>query len=146
MAAKQRLKGQETRLSFSTPNGPAEGLDVVKSFEAEIQLEILREGYLGETADRRDDIYRGVTGRAELHMDSAKYFTFTQRVQDRAERRTPAAGVFNATSSFNFPDGTRARITFENIFFEGLPIRVPERAGYVAVTVAWECERIRRVL
>ena len=142
----QRIKGQEVTLSFVTPDGRAEGLADIQSFEAEIQLEILREGYLGDTVERRDDIYKGVSGRCELHMESADYFAFTQLVQDRAERRTAAGGKFNATASFAFPNGTRARITFENIFFDALPLRVSDRASYVQATVAWECERIRRVL
>lgn len=142
----QRLKGQEVTLSFVTPAGDAEGLDIISSFEAELVMEILTERYLGETSDRYDDIYRGTTGSAELHIATQDYLTFTQRVQDRAERRTPASGVFNVTSSFAFPNGQRPRITFENVFFGPLPIRVPESAGYVTVTVAWGCARIRRVL
>jgi hypothetical protein len=142
----QRIKGQEVTLSFVTPEGSAEGLSDISSFEAELQMEILRERYLGETTDRRDDVFRGVSGSAELHLETQDYLVFTQRVQDRAERRSPAAGVFNATASFQFPNGQRPRITFENIFFGPLPIRVPESAGYVTVTIAWECERIRRVL
>ena len=142
----QRLKGQEVTLSFQGPTGREDGLEVVKDFEADLQLEILREGYLGETADRRDDLYKGVTGRATLHLESGAYFRFTQRVQDRAERRSPAAGKFHATASFQFPNGDRARLTFEDIFFDALPIRAPSRADYVEVTIAWECERMRRVL
>jgi hypothetical protein len=121
-------------------------LEDVLSFEAELQLEILSEGYLGETGERKDDIYKGVSGTCELHLEAQDYFRFTQRVQDRAERRTAAAGVFNATASFQFPNGQRPRLTFENIFFGGLPIRVPEQSGYVAVTLSWECQRMRRVL
>ena len=141
----QRIKGQEVVLSFVSPEGSADVGDV-SSFEAELQMEILREGYLGETVDRRDDIYRGVSGRAELHLENQAYLSFTQLVQDRAERRSPAAGVFNATASFAFPNGQRPRLTFENIFFDAMPIRVSDRGSYVTVTIAWECERIRRVL
>lgn len=141
-----RIKGQETVLSFTGPNGPEEGLTKIKNWEAELQLEILTEGFVGETVDERDDIYRGVSGSAELQIENAGYFTFTQRVQDRAERRTPAGGVFSASSSFNFPNGTRARIAFPNIFFGPLPFRTPGRADYVTVTIAWECARIRRIL
>lgn len=142
----QRIKGQEVTLSFATPDGQAEGLTDIVSFEAELQMEILREGYLGETTDRRDDIFRGVSGRAELHLETQEYLAFTQRVQDRAERRSPAAGVFNATASFQFPNGQRPRITFENIFFDALPVAVSDRGSYVQVTIAFECERLRRVL
>lgn len=142
----QRIKGQEVTLTFVTPEGSAEGLTDVMSFEAELQLEILSEGYLGETVQRQDDIYRGVTGTCELHIEDQAYFLFTQRVQDRAERRTAAAGVFNATASFQFPNGQRPVLTFENIFWGPLPIRIPEQSGYVAVTLSWACERLRRVL
>lgn len=142
----QRIKGQEVVLSFTTPDGSAEGLQDVLSFEAELQMEILRERYLGDSTDRRDDIFRGVAGRAELHLEQQDYLTFTQRVQDRAQRRTAAAGVFNATASFAFPNGQRPRLTFENIFFDALPIRVSGSDAYVTVTIAWECEGIRRVM
>ena len=142
----QRIKGQEVKLSWVSPDGTEEGLEDVVSFEAELMLEILREGFLGESADRRDDIYNGVSGKVELQLESAKYFRFTQRVQDRAERRTPAAGVFNCTASFSFPNGERARITFEDVFFGSLPLRVPERKQYVTASISWECSRIRRVL
>ncbi len=142
----QRIKGQEVSLSFTQPDGDAEGLEDVTSFEWELQMEILREGYLGETTDRRDDIYRGVSGRMEMHMEAQAFFAFQQQVQDRAERRSPAAGVFNATASFAFPNGQRPRITFENIFFDAQAMRSADRGSYVAVTVPWECERARRVL
>ena len=46
----QRIKGQEVTLSFVTPDGSATGLEDVSSLEAELQLEVLREGYwLGES-------------------------------------------------------------------------------------------------
>lgn len=142
----QRIKGQEVTLSFTTPEGRATGLGNIQSFEAELQMEILREGYLGQTVERRDDIFKGVSGRCELHIETGDYFRFTQLVQDRAERRSAAGGTFNATASFAFPGGARARITFENIFFGALPIRTPDRASYVQVAIEWECERIRRIL
>jgi hypothetical protein len=142
----QRIKGQEVALAFATPNGPAEGLEDVVSFEWELMMEILQEGYLGETADRFDDIYRGASGTMEMHMEQQAAFAFQQQVQDRAERRSPAAGVFNATASFAFPNGQRPRITFENIFFDAQAMRTTDRGSYVAVTVPWKCTRPRRVL
>lgn len=142
----QRIKGQEVALSFVTPTGSAEGLEDVLSFEWELQMEILKEGYLNETTDRRDDIFRGASGRMEMHMEQQAFFTFQQAIQDRAERRTAAAGVFNATASFAFPNGQRPRITFENIFFDAQQMRTADRGSYVTVTIPWECERPRRVL
>jgi hypothetical protein len=142
----QRLKGQDTVISFTGPGGDVSGLDSVLSFEAELDIEILEEGYLGETANRFDDIFNGVSGTVELHLQTTAYFKFTQDVQDRAQRRTPAGGVFNATSTFQFPNGQRARITFEDIFFGPMPLSSPSRKDYVKGTVQWKCSNLRRVL
>jgi hypothetical protein len=141
-----RIKGQETVLRFTHPQGPQEDLEDVKSFEAELDVEILQESYLGQTTDEYDDIYHGVSGQVTLHLRSKAYFQFTERVQDRAERRSAAGGVFSATTSFAFPNGERVRLTFQDIFFGPLPIRSPERKGYVEVTISWKGKRMRRVL
>ena len=142
----QRIKGQETVLGFTNPDGDQEGIEDILSFEAELDIEILEEKYLGKTANDFDDIFNGVSGQVELHMRTADYFRFQERIQDRAERRTPADGVFTATSTFNFPNGTQARLTFENLFFGASPIRVGGRAEYVSGTIQWKCSRLRRVL
>lgn len=142
----QRLKGQETVVRFTNPDGSQEGLEDVLSFDAEMDMEILRERYLGETADRFDDIFKGITGSMEIHVETQEFLVFQQRVQDRAERRTPASGVFNATSSFQFPNGQRPRLTFENLFFGAMPMTVSGSAAYVATTINWGCSRVRRVL
>lgn len=139
-----RLKGQETKLGFNSPDGD-EDVGEVKSFEAELDIQILEEGYLGQVANQFDDIFNGVSGSVELHIRNADYFRFTQKVQDRAQRRTSAEGKFSATSTFNFPTGQRVRLTFEDIFFGPLPLRAPSRAEYVTVTISWKGSSIRRV-
>ena len=87
-----------------------------------------------------------MTGQVEVHLENSAYFRFAERVQDRAERRTPAGGVFTATASFKFPNGQRVRLTFEDIFFGPLPIRAPSSSEYVAATIQWGGSRMRRVL
>ena len=52
----QRIKGQEVVLGFTSPDGDQDGIEDVISFEAELDIEMLQERYLGETADRYDDI------------------------------------------------------------------------------------------
>ena len=141
----QRLKGQEATISFVGPTGDEDGLQDVVSFEAELDVEILEEGFLGETANRYDDIFNGVSGRVEIQIESEAYFRFQQRVQDRAQRRSPAAGKFIAKASFRFPSGNRFRLTFEDIFFGPLPIRAPSRRDYVTATIQWKGSTIRRV-
>jgi hypothetical protein len=142
----QRIKGQEVVVGFTSPDGDQKGLEDVVSFEAELDIETLQEAYLGKVSDDYDDIFHGVTGQMEIHMRSSQYLAFTQKVQDRAQRRSSADGQFTATATFNFPDGTRARLTFEDLFFGALPIKVSGRAAYVSGTIQWKCSDMRRVL
>ena len=141
-----RIKGQEVKISFTNPDASQGGLDNIVSFDSEMDMEILREQFLGQTADEFDDIFKGFTGSVELQLNTPEYFRFQQRVQDRAQRRTPAAGVFNIGASFEFPDGQRFRMTFENVFFGPMPVPVSGRAAYVSTTINWGCKTARRVL
>ena len=142
----QRLKGQEVVIGFTSPDGDQQGLENITSFEAELDIETLQEGYLGKVADDYDDIFHGVNGQMEFHMESSQYLSFQQKVQDRAQRRSSAEGVFTATATFNFPNGQRARLTFENLFFGALPLKVSGRSAYVQGTIQWKCSDVRRVL
>lgn len=142
----QRIKGQEVALVFSSPAGVEEGLVDVQSFEAELDVEILQEKFLGETADRYDDIYNGVSGNAEFQIETVQYFRFTERVQERSQRRTPADAQFQIVAAFAFPNGTRARLIFEDVFWGPLPIRTPSRNEYVTVRVEWKGSNLRRIL
>ena len=142
----QRIKGQETVIGFTSPDGDESGFEDVVDFEAELDIETLQEAYLGKTTDDYDDIFHGCSGQMNIHMRTSAYLAFTQKVQDRAQRRTPADGQFTATSTFNFPNGSRARLTFEDLFFGALPIKVGGRAQYVTGTIQWKCSNLRRVL
>lgn len=142
----QRLKGQEVKVGFTNPDGDQPDFCVVNNFEFEIDIEILEEMYLGEVGKRYDDHFNGYSGQIEGHVETKEWFTFSERVEKRAQRRTPAAGQFTCTASFALPDGNRVRITFEDIFFGALPFRAPGQAEYVALTVQWKCSTMRRVL
>lgn len=142
----QRIKGQEVTLSWTSPRGDQDGMEYVLNFEFELDLEILEEEFLGQTAKSFDDIYHGVKGKAELQLASPAFLTFSERVQDRAERRESADGVFTATCAFAFPNGQRVRVQFPNLFFGPIPHRVGGRSEYVTVNLDWACERIRRIL
>lgn len=139
----QRIKGQNLRVSVTGPAGVEEGLVDVQSFEAELQLEIQTENYLGETTSRKDDIFNGVRGRMEIHLETALWFDFVDRVKARSQRRTPADEVFNCVTSVEFEDGTRRIISIEDIFFGPLPLRAGSRAEYVTATIDFESSDVR---
>ena len=142
----QRLKGQEVKLGFTNPEGNQPDPMVVNNFEFEVEIEILEEMYLGEVGTRYDDHFKGYSGQVEGHFENfADYMRMQQKIEDRAARRTPAAGVFTATASFALPSGGRVRLTFEDIFFGPMPTRSPGQAEYVAATLSWKCSTLRRV-
>jgi len=130
-----RVRGQETRIIVSGPRGVEQSIDAVKSFEAEFNIDILSEGYLGEVAERQDEIFIKVTGKMEIHIPSAAYFQFAQSIIDRAQRRTSANQVFNITTSLTFPDGRRVRTVFKNVSFGSIPLNVGARDEYVSTTL-----------
>jgi hypothetical protein len=135
----QRIKGLEVRLVITGPDGTEDGLADVKSFEAEMQMEILSQGLLGEASERKDDIFKGIRGRAELQIESTALFTFAERIKRRAQRRTPAAEVWNAIGLYELPNGERVQAVFEDIFFGAFPLATGNRDDYVTATVEFEC-------
>lgn len=134
----QRVKGQEIELQIVGPDGREEGLGDVVSGTIEFQLDILTQGLLNETSDRRDDIFRGVRLEMEVQLETALFTEFITRVKDRAQRRSPAEEVFNALMTLALPNGERPRISVENLFFGSIPVAVGGRDEYVTVRVEAE--------
>ena len=111
----------------------------VRSFEMNIQLEVLKEGYLGETTMRRDEVFNGVTGKAELHFENEDIFKLFQQIVDRARRRQPGTQIA-AKSSVRFPNGQNKIINIPHIFFGEIPVSFPGRAEYATVSLNFEAE------
>lgn len=139
-----RAKGQDVRIVVtSSVAGQEDSITAVQSFEMSWQMEIKSEGYLGETANRKDDILMGIRANAKLHLERAAYFRFVQRVTDRAQRRLPASVKFNILASISFPDGSRARVLIEDCYFGELPLNVGGRDEYVESTIEIEASQAR---
>lgn len=138
-----RVRGQETSIVVTGPQGVEQAIDAIKSFEAEFEIDILSEGYLGEVAERQDEIFVKVTGNAEIHLPSAAYFAFAQKVIDRSQRRTSANQVFNITTSLTFPDGRRVRTVFQDVSFGSIPLNIGARDEYVSTKIEFATSRAR---
>lgn len=143
----QRVKGLECELALSTPDGSDEDIfeDVIEA-NLDIEMEILERDYLGQSAPKFDDIFKGISGSVKFHMEAVTYIKFTEKAQDRAERRSPADGVFSLSFTLNMPSGVKARLTAEDIFFGTMPLKIPKRDEYVEGEIPFKCARLRRVL
>ena len=136
----QRIKGQETSLVFTSSSvGVETSLSDIQSLEMEIKMEILSESYLGETSERKDDIFKGFHGKIEAHVERAEYFRLQQRLVDRSRRRTPADAQFNCATTLNYPNGEIVRVLYQDIFFASLSTAIASREDYVKISFEFEC-------
>lgn len=134
-----RIKGQEVELIFVEDNVPRTDIADVRSFEMEAQLDILKEGYLGETTDRRDSVYRGYSGRVELHFENRGIIDFARRLINKARRRTAGARV-NMKVTLVFPEGDRVRVVLKDLSFGSIPIGFGSRSDYGTISLSFEGE------
>ena len=142
----QRLKGQDTGFSvISDTQGLETSLGLVMSAELTPQFDILTQGYLGETSDRRDDIFKGIAGRLEVHMDRRDALLFINAIKERAQRRVPGNTRFQIQGIFNFDDGTRLRFTVDDAFFGEQQFTIGGREEYVTYRIAFEAQDFRLV-
>jgi len=133
----QRIKGQEVEILLLLNGEPLATLFDVRSFEVTLQQEILSEGYLGETTNRRDSIFRGVRGRFEAHVESDDFLNFFSQIVDKSRRRV-AGTVVNIKVTLNFPNGDRPRILIPDVEFGDLPLSFGSRSDYGTVSVDFE--------
>jgi hypothetical protein len=141
VADTMRVRGAEVQVRL-TRNGQLEKtLTAVKSFQFEAMLEIKQEGYLGESNDRFDDIYKGCSGNMTFHPESQDAWTLVAFIRDRAARRSAQADHhINVKFVANMPDGTRPSITIPDLKFSNIPFNAPQRDGYVEMTLTFNAD------
>lgn len=140
----QRIKGQEVQAILIVDGQPQATITAIKSFEMAYQLEIKKEGYLGETTDRRDSIFNGISGSMEAHLETKDVFTLFQSIVDKARRRTPGTTI-NVKATLNFPNGDRVRVIIPNCEFGELPVNFGSRADYGTTTFTFEATEAQTI-
>lgn len=135
----QRIKGQEVEVILVVNGEAKDTIQDIRSFEMAAQLEIQREGYLGETSQRRDEIYNGVRGRMELHFENDDILTLMRQVVDRARRREPGTKI-NIKATLNFANGDRPRVVINDVFIGEFPINFGSRTDYGTTTIEFEAQ------
>lgn len=133
----QRLKGQEVSIRIVT-DGVTEELNTFSNFNDEIALELKEAGYLGEVTNRFDEILNGYGGDMELNLQKASWLTLTQRIRDRAQRRTPGT-VFNIVRTDLFPNGDSIMFIYKDVSWGPVPTSVSSRGDYVKPKLQFKC-------
>jgi hypothetical protein len=139
----RRIKGQEVSVTVvSATNGVEPSIADVKSMNWQYDREIKSEGYLGQTTEQKDDIFKGVSGKIDFHVRSADVFSLTDRINEVSKRRLPAESI-QILFTYAFPDGGRRRIVIKDAVFGDIPFETPAREDYMTVTYNFAAEEAR---
>jgi hypothetical protein len=106
----------------------------VVSFEYEPQQEITSHGFLGETTERKDEVYKGTTGRLTLQFSDPSVNEFIRDLNDRARRSIPAFKV-NILITEQYPDGKVDRLLFPDVKFGAAAKNYASREAYGQITL-----------
>ena len=134
----QRIKGQEVEVLIVADGAVQDTITDVRSLEITLKTEIKEEGYLGETTQRFDEIFNGVGGRIELHIENSGIFSLFSLVIERARRREPGAKI-NIKTTLNFPNGEKPKVQLSDCFFGPFPFGFGSRGDYGTVTLEFAC-------
>lgn len=138
MADELRIKGQEMQVRITKGGELKRTLTAVESLTFTVKVDILRKSYLGETTDRRDDIYRGVALELSIDSESPEVIELLEAIRDRASRRTSAAETqINVTFSMAFQQ-KRKRISIPDLHFQDPGLSVSGRDAYVPLKLTAE--------
>lgn len=141
----QRLLGQNVSVIIIQDSAPIQEIQCIKSFSFTYEQELKDEGYLGETTNRKDSVFKGMKLDMEIHTNNNKVFNMIQSAVDKARRRTPGVRI-NIKCSLTWPNGDVARITFPDVEFGAFPINANSRTDYVTVKIEGSCSEARAIL
>jgi hypothetical protein len=141
----QRLLGQQVSVVVIQDSTPIEEINCIRSFSFTYELEMKDEGYLGETTNRKDSVFKGIKMDMEVHTNNHRIFRLIQTAVDKARRRTPGVRL-NIKCSLTWSNGDVARVTFPDVEFGDFPVSVGSRTDYVTVKIDAACSEARAVL
>ena len=136
-----RIKGQDVEVRFIENGQLLDTLTEIKDFEVEEMMEVIRESYLGQTTEAKDDVYKGCKFKMTLHVENADFLRFSTSIKNRARRRSPGT-VIKIQGKLKFPNGETPKFVIPDCFFDSIPMRAPKREDYVEVTYSGEAEEL----
>ena len=142
-----RIKGQEVVVRITRGASVLQTFTAFRSIDVRFQLQVISVGYLGETTERKDDVFKGVSGTLELDTADQEALVFADYLVRRAQRKIDAASSrVNVTATFNFPHGQSPRLLLRNLAFGEIGFNAAGRESYVANSYPFEAEQPRLIL
>lgn len=130
----KRLMGQDTDLVLEVGGQPVDAISTIKDFSFEFEQETKDEGYVGETTNRKDAIFKGVKGSFTMHLTTRAQIVWVQSIINKSRNRGTGPTV-NLKTTLKFPNGDRVRYIFPDVEFGSFPFNVGGRSDFVSVKV-----------
>lgn len=130
----KRLMGQDTEILLVVGGQPVDAISTIKDFSFEFEMETKDEGYVGETTNRKDAVFKGVKGSFTMHLTAKTQVLWVQSIVDKARNRGTGPTV-NAKTTLKFPNGDRVRYVFPDVEFGAFPFNIGSRTDFVSVKV-----------
>ncbi len=135
-----RIRGEQVQVKVIKG-----GKDILLSERAVVSLEytpkqeIMEQGFLGETTNRHDEVYKGCSGTLTLQFSDKSVNKFIRDLNDRS-RRAVAQFKVNITAVENYPDGDVGKLLFPDVKFGGQAKSYGSRDSYGQITLPWACD------
>lgn len=139
--AELRIRGQEVSIRITRGNTPQASITAIKDFTIQLDLAQLDEGYLGETTNRKDDIFNGVSGSFTVHPEGQDILLLNDFIKRRAQRDPSTINQkVNCTARLTFPNGDTPRVLISDMKFGPIPLTVSGRDAYVTNGYTYSAE------
>jgi hypothetical protein len=136
--ADARLKGQEVEIRITRDAGVQSSISAIGTFNDSVMLETKQDGFLGELADRFDDVMRGYSFDLEFQISEAAWVDFQRSMIDRSQRKTPDV-VFNVIRTDFYTNGDTLIMTYLDVKFGAQPTTIASRGDFVKVKLEGKC-------
>ena len=124
-----RVLGQQVSPVLVFPDRTITEFGPIMSASFNFVSEMPKQGYLGERFQRYDEVYMGIEGKLDGHMDNPKWFDFIFQLIRRQQRLT--FFKINLSAPFLFSTGATKRLVIPDISVMVGPLDVGGRAEYV---------------
>lgn len=138
MAAK-RVKGQETEFRIVVDGIVQDIFRATSTWSFTDQLEVLDEGYIGETTNRKDSVYNGTDFSLEAHFEDAGEMDLRTALIARARREGGAVVRVDIGDTLLYPNGTTRTVTLLDCEFGNIEISAGSRSEYVMGSFEGSC-------
>lgn len=136
-----RVMGKSVTVRFTRDKVLLQSVTAIKNFTFETRQRIITEGYLGESAQRQDEIFDEVGGSFGVHPEGTEILSLQQMIADRSRRRIANDEQVSCTFRIQFPNAAIARITIPDMKFDPIPFNVSARDAYVDMAFTFKSDR-----